>query len=81
MAIPDNDECFKVVQEAVKIAVKYMTPVILLSDSYLAHNSGVFKIPTIDEIEKIKISGLPDKELFSPYLRDKETLARPWAIP
>src|SRR5262249_16935474 len=67
--------------EAMRIAVKYMTPVIYLSDGYLANGSEPWKIPEISELPKIEIKFRTDPEGFFPYLRDEKTLARPWAIP
>lgn len=81
MTISSNEEAFQITQEAIRIAVKYMTPVILLSDSYLAHNSSIFKIPELDELERIIVPELPNKSEFTPYLRDNKTLARPWTTP
>lgn len=81
IAISSNEESFQITQEAIRIAVKYMTPVILLSDSYLANNSSIFKIPELGELERIIVPELPSKNEFAPYLRDEKTLARPWITP
>ena len=58
-----------------------MTPVIMLSDSYLANGTEPWRIPAIDELEPIPVNFHTDTENFMPYSRDKETLARPWAVP
>jgi 2-oxoglutarate ferredoxin oxidoreductase subunit alpha len=67
--------------EAVRIATKYMIPVIVLSDSYLANGSEPFRIPSPNELPEIKVQFRTDPNGFYPYLRDPKTLARPWAIP
>ena len=77
-------DCFYTAYEACRIALKYMTPVILLSDGYLANGSEPWKIPNVDDLEDIDVKFAHDKNSendFLPYLRDEETLARPWAIP
>jgi len=81
MAISSNEAGFQITQEAIRIAVKYMTPVILLSDSYLAHNSSIFRIPESSKLNGIIVPELPNKNEFTPYLRNKKTLARPWVAP
>jgi len=81
--------CFFMAIEAARIALKYRTPVILLTDGYLATGSEPWKLPDVDALPDISVSfateanseapdGSPE---FHPYLRDEETLARPWAIP
>ncbi|MDH4069946.1 MAG: 2-oxoacid:acceptor oxidoreductase subunit alpha [Ignavibacteria bacterium] len=74
-------ECFKMVYEACRIAIKYMTPVICLTDGYLANGAEPWQIPNADELPEIPVSFARDPEGFQPYARDKDTLARPWAIP
>ena len=77
-------DCFEAVYEACRIAVKYRTPVIFLSDLYIAMGAEPWKIPDPSELPEIKpnftTSAGPSDE-FEPYLRDPETLARPWAKP
>ncbi len=78
-------DCFYVAYEACRIAIKYMTPVIMLTDGYLANGSEPWSIPNVENMEPIEVkfadtSNLVDGQ-FMPYLRDKRTLARPWAIP
>jgi len=73
-------DCFFMAIEAARIAVKYMTPVILLSDGYLAFGSEPLKIPKLEELKDIPVHFRKEIEGFHPYLRD-ENLTRPWAIP
>ena len=77
-------DCFYAAYEAARIAVKYMTPVVLLSDGYLANGSEPWKIPNVKDLEPIdvKFAKNTKKESdFFPYERDEKTLSRPWAIP
>ncbi|MGZ5395033.1 MAG: 2-oxoacid:acceptor oxidoreductase subunit alpha, partial [Mycobacterium sp.] len=86
-------DCFDAAIEAIRIAVTYRTPVMLLSDGYIANGSEPWRIPEIDELPTIDpaFATGPNHEAvdkdgnstadFWPYLRDEETLARPWAIP
>ena len=78
-------DCFDAILEAVRIALTYRTPVFFLSDGYLANGSEPWKIPDLEELPDLRVPFAtqpngPDGE-FLPYLRDPETLARPWAIP
>lgn len=74
-------DCFTMALEAVRISTKYMTPVLYLSDGYLANGAEPWKLPDIDKLDKIKIDYASDPETYQPYKRDVETLSRPWAIP
>jgi 2-oxoglutarate ferredoxin oxidoreductase subunit alpha len=75
-------DCFNAVIEAFQMAVRYMTPVILLSDSYLANSSEPWRIPAVDSLPQQTIHyAEPGAGEFEPYRRDPETGARPWAIP
>lgn len=74
-------DCFWAAIEAVKMALTYMTPVLLLSDGYLGNGAEPFRIPDLSEIPEIPVRHATDAENFQPYARDPETLARPWAIP
>ena len=77
-------DCFYAAYEASRIAIKYMTPVVLLTDGYLANGSEPWMIPDVQNLEPIDVkfeSDLKDGEEYLPYLRDKDTLSRPWAIP
>jgi 2-oxoglutarate ferredoxin oxidoreductase subunit alpha len=74
-------DCFYTVLEAFRWAVKYMTPVVILSNGHLANSSEPWRIPDVDTLARPKISYWKDPKTFQPYTRDPETLARPWAIP
>jgi 2-oxoglutarate ferredoxin oxidoreductase subunit alpha len=74
-------DCFWVAVEACKIALKYMVPVIVLSDGYLANGAEPWQIPKIDEIPNIPVKYATDPGTYLPYKRNPDTLARPWAIP
>ncbi len=76
-------DCFHTALEAFRIAVRYMTPVVLLSDGYLANSAEPWRIPDVDALERQSIEFARPVEVgeFQPYARDPETLARPWAIP
>jgi 2-oxoglutarate/2-oxoacid ferredoxin oxidoreductase subunit alpha len=76
--------CFDAAIEAARIAIKYRTPVFLLSDAYLANGSEPWRIPEVADLPDISTSFASepnDATGFLPYKRDPETLARPWAIP
>lgn len=77
-------DCFGAIYEAARIAVQHMTPVIFLSDGYIANGAEPWKFPNADDLEPIEVhfkTTLADGEgKFKPYLRD-EKLVRPWAIP
>ena len=74
-------DCFWIALEASRIALKYMVPVIILSDGYLANGAEPWRIPTAEEIPPIPVKFETNPEGFYPYKRDPQTLARPWAIP
>ena len=77
-------DCFYAAYEACKIAVKHMTPVMLLTDGYLANGSEPWNIPKVEDLESfdVKFAEKPNADGdFFPYMRDEKTLARPWAIP
>jgi 2-oxoglutarate ferredoxin oxidoreductase subunit alpha len=84
-------DCFDTAIEAVRIAVKYRTPVIILSDGYLANGSEPWRVPSVDSLAKLRdefsFATPNDKQApgdateFMPFQRDPQTLARPWAIP
>jgi 2-oxoglutarate ferredoxin oxidoreductase subunit alpha len=73
-------DCFNIVFEASRIAIKYMTPVLVLTDGYLANGSEPWLIPSIKDLPAIPVKFRTEIEGFHPYLRD-ENNARPWAIP
>jgi 2-oxoglutarate/2-oxoacid ferredoxin oxidoreductase subunit alpha len=76
-------DCFMAAYEAVRIAVKYMTPVILLTDGQLANGAEPWLVPDASKLPEIKVEFAQQVEgqEFQPYARDEETLSRPWAIP
>ncbi|MBK8262100.1 MAG: 2-oxoacid:acceptor oxidoreductase subunit alpha [Nannocystis sp.] len=74
-------ECFFMAIEAVRLATKYMTPVILLTDGALANGAEPWRIPNVSEIAPFPVTYRTDPEGFHPFHRDPETLARNWAIP
>jgi 2-oxoglutarate ferredoxin oxidoreductase subunit alpha len=73
-------DCFFAAIEAARIALRHMTPVILLSDGFIANSSEPWRIPEMKDIPRIPVKFRTDPEGFQPYSRD-ENLARPWAIP
>jgi 2-oxoglutarate ferredoxin oxidoreductase subunit alpha len=74
-------DCFWVAIEASRIAVKYMVPVIILSDGYLANGAEPWRIPDLSDIPDFPVKFASDPNGFLPYKRDPQTLARPWAVP
>jgi 2-oxoglutarate ferredoxin oxidoreductase subunit alpha len=81
LAASSPGDCFWVALEASRLALKYMLPVIVLSDGYLANGAEPWRIPDLDELGEIPVSLRTEVEGFEPYARDPKTLARPWAIP
>jgi 2-oxoglutarate/2-oxoacid ferredoxin oxidoreductase subunit alpha len=74
-------DCFYIAYESVRIAIKYMVPVMVLSDGFLANGSEPWLIPDPATLPPIEVSFRSEKEGFFPYLRDPATLARPWVRP
>ncbi len=82
-------DCFAIAVEAVRIATTYRTPVIVLSDGYLANGSEPWRVPSTGELPDLSVelasgpNATDDKgaAVFRPFLRDPQTLARPWAVP
>src|ERR1700741_4948239 len=74
-------DCFWIAVEAAPIATKYMGPVIVLSDGYLANGAEPWRIPKIEDIPAFPVKFTTDPTGFMPYKRDPDPLARPWAIP
>jgi 2-oxoglutarate ferredoxin oxidoreductase subunit alpha len=74
-------DCFEMAIEAWRLAIKYMTPVIFLSDLYLGVGSEPWRVPDYSQLKKIPVTYASDPATFQPYARDERTLARPWAIP
>jgi 2-oxoglutarate ferredoxin oxidoreductase subunit alpha len=81
LAAATPGDCFYMAIEAVRIAVKYMTPVMLLTDGYIANSSEPWPIPNIDELTPFPVEHYADPEGFHPFLRNEDTLARVWAVP
>src|SRR5437868_13637450 len=80
IAAATPSDCFDAAIEAARIAIKYRTPVFLLSDAYLANGSEPWLLPDVDAIAPIDPGFAEPGSDFEPYRRDEETLARPWAI-
>jgi 2-oxoglutarate ferredoxin oxidoreductase subunit alpha len=74
-------ECFDYAIEACRIALRHMTPVFLLSDGYIANSSAPWKIPDPEQIEALEVTKRTDPEGYEPYMRNPETLGRPWVVP
>ncbi|TDC82483.1 2-oxoacid:acceptor oxidoreductase subunit alpha [Micromonospora sp. KC606] len=79
-------DCFHAALEAARIALTYRTPVILLSDNYVANGSEPWLLPDVESLPDLRVEFATapngeDGSTFLPYLRDPETLARPWAVP
>ena len=72
-------DCFWATLEGARIALKYMTPVIVLTDGYLATGSEPWRVPAVSDLSEIDVAFHSDAEGFTPYSRDADTLARPWA--
>jgi 2-oxoglutarate ferredoxin oxidoreductase subunit alpha len=89
LAAKTPSDCFWMAIEAARIAVKYRTPVLLLSDGYLANGTEPWRLPDVDALPDISVpfateangTDAEGNPIFLPYLRDPETLARPWAVP
>jgi 2-oxoglutarate ferredoxin oxidoreductase subunit alpha len=84
VAARSPSHCFDAALEAVRIALKYRTPVILLTDGYLANGAEPWRLPDVDTLPDLSVAFATEPNhdgTFWPYLRDPETLARPWAIP
>jgi 2-oxoglutarate/2-oxoacid ferredoxin oxidoreductase subunit alpha len=74
-------ECFDLAIEAWRLALKYVTPVVYLSDAFLATGAEPWQIPSVADLPDISVENWTEKETFHPYDRDPVTLARKWAIP
>lgn len=81
LATRSPSDCFETAVEAVRIAIKFMTPVILLTDGFLANASEPWQIPDLTKLEPFPTQFATDPEGFEPFSRDPNTLARPWAKP
>ena len=83
IAATSPTDCFDAVYSAAKIAVEHLTPVLLLTDAYVANGSAAWKLPNIAELPEIHPHYAPEsmKGNYTPYKRDEETLVRYWGIP
>lgn len=81
LAAASAADCFAMTIEAARLALKYMTPVILLTDGYIAQGTEPWRIPELNELPDLTPNFATDPERFAPYIRDPETLARMWAVP
>ena len=83
IAATSPTDCFYAAYEAAKIALEHLTPVVLLTDAFIANGSGAFKLPTMDELPTIAPHYVTPEQAghYTPYERDPETLVRYWAIP
>jgi 2-oxoglutarate ferredoxin oxidoreductase subunit alpha len=88
IAAQSPSDCFDAAIEAARIALTYRTPVFLLSDGYLANGSEPWRVPSVEDLPDLGVEFATepngtdaDVGTFLPYLRDPETLARPWAVP
>jgi 2-oxoglutarate ferredoxin oxidoreductase subunit alpha len=74
-------ECFEYAVEAWRLAIRHMTPVVYLSDAFLATGSEPWRIPEMHELPDLHVPNHTELEGWHPYVRDPETLARPWVVP
>lgn len=81
VAATSPGDCFDATLEACRIAIKYMVPVLFLSDGYIANGSEPWLLPKLEELPDLRTDFWTDVEGFQPYVRDEATLARPWAVP
>jgi 2-oxoglutarate ferredoxin oxidoreductase subunit alpha len=81
LAAAGVSDCFDIAIEAFRIAVRHTTPVIVLSESFLADSAEPWQIPVFEEFEPIAVEHPVEAAGFHPYSRDDSTLARPWAVP
>jgi 2-oxoglutarate ferredoxin oxidoreductase subunit alpha len=74
-------ECFNMAIEAFRVAIRHMVPTVFLSDGHLGTGSEPWRIPDLDDMPKIPVRYAQSGDGFKPYIRDPQTLARPWAVP
>jgi 2-oxoglutarate ferredoxin oxidoreductase subunit alpha len=74
-------DCFWIMLEAFRLAVRYMTPVVVLSDTFLGNSAEPWRIPDVETLRREPVRFWTDPDGFAPYRRDPATLARPWAVP
>lgn len=81
LAPAGSADCFDITLEAVRIALKFMTPVLILSDGYIGQASEPWRIPALNNLPDIQAYFATDANTFAPYQRDQHTLRRQWAVP
>ena len=83
IAATSPTDCFYAAFDAAKIALEHMTPVVLLTDAFIANGSGAFKLPDLNQMAEIKPPYVPEelRGQWTPYMRDAETGSRYWAVP
>ncbi len=81
LAASGPGDCFQMAFEAIRLATQFMTPVLLLSDSFLANSAEPMRIPDPDSLPDLEIRPTATPDDFAPYRRDPNTLARPWVVP
>jgi 2-oxoglutarate ferredoxin oxidoreductase subunit alpha len=84
VAIASPSDAFETTIEAARIALKYMTPVMLMSDGYIATSAEPWRLPDLEDLPDISVRFISEANAngeFLPYLRDEKTLSRPWAVP
>lgn len=81
LAASGSADCFNMTMEAARLALKYMTPVMLLTDGYIGQSSEPWRIPELDKLAEIEPNFATDPSTFKPYLRNPDTLSRLWAVP
>jgi 2-oxoglutarate ferredoxin oxidoreductase subunit alpha len=81
MAVSSPADSFEAAYEACRIALEHMTPVMLLSDGFIANGTEPWRLPDVDALPPITVRFHTDAETFQPYRRDEKTLVRPWALP
>ena len=81
LAARSCSDCYDMAIEAARLATKYMTPVIVLTDGYIAQGTEPWRIPDLDKLPEFPKHFVTNKEGFQPYKRDEKTLARMWAVP
>jgi len=84
VAIASPSDAFQTTIEAARLALKYMTPVMLMSDGYIGTSAEPWRLPDLDELPDISVRFTTDTNAngeYLPYLRDEKTLSRPWAVP
>ena len=74
-------DCFETAIEAVRLAIRYMTPVLMLTDGYIVNASEPWRLPEVAAMAPFPVAFRLDPEGFHPFLRDPESLSRPWAVP